>query len=165
MIIIKPNSVINNAKGDITTSTQIILEMINSPVVTSFGRIILNTDGTISYVPEANATVIVAAPLEWVDTDGTNDNPVDLTPWSGGSNYTVSWSIPGNLTIPQGQIGSDINSWFPSFAGSGLLDVERIFEVSGNSDLADTITWDITITNNLTGQNSVIELIIKFRIT
>jgi hypothetical protein len=102
MIIVPPNSIVKNAKGDITGGLFTAFALGN-PGDTQNPRAVIEFDlstGTILRTITINGIEQQAVTVgQWVDTNGLDDSPANPLPWDGpGSlgnwNYEISWDAP-----------------------------------------------------------------------
>jgi len=129
------NGTVFNAKGDVAqlASASAIGFSAVAPNVVS---VTLNADGTIT----KNGNTFTSGDNFWVDTDGSNDTPVNPAAWVGDANYTLTW------TAPTGSGGT------PSPAGAQVSEVSfpQTFTLADNNGGA-LATWNVTIHNNNVG--------------
>lgn len=157
----KNNGAVYNAKGELIDNT---FYGANGVVTGGLGdcvaQVIFSPNGTVAMSNNGS--------LPWVDTDGSDDVPVDNALWAGNpssplyntNNYTIGWNQGGGVSSNLSwEIRQDTTTWNTAAAGStSLLTDSVIFEATlqdpgpiAQAQPAVFAAWNITITNTLTG--------------
>jgi len=123
------NGSVYNAKGDLVANGPVLVSAVEFNGLAT-ASVVFNADGTIS----RNSSSNFPADYSWVDTDGTNDVPVDNSAWIGASNYTIEWTHNTGITV------------VPSANSAGPQSFPQTFSASVVSGMMTGI-WTVTITN------------------